>query len=146
VGLSVDDFGTGYSSLSLLSTLPINSLKIDRSFVDRLDGISVESEIVRAVIQLGLALGKRVIAEGIETQTQLERLQALGCHCAQGYLLARPMTVAQVESLLSAGSANPGFNATAARAEAAVRTPSPLLTHRHLPGADPAVPAVAARN
>ena len=100
VGLSVDDFGTGYSSLSHLSTLPINSLKIDRSFVDRLDGASVETEIVRAVIQLGQALGKRVVAEGIETEAQLQRLHEMGCGFAQGYLLGRPAGVAQATALL----------------------------------------------
>jgi len=100
VGLSVDDFGTGYSSLSHLSTLPISSLKIDRSFVSRLDGVSAESEIVRAVVQLGHALGKRVIAEGIETEGQLERLRALGCGYAQGFLLARPLSDVQVGALL----------------------------------------------
>jgi diguanylate cyclase (GGDEF)-like protein/PAS domain S-box-containing protein len=101
VGLSVDDFGTGYSSLSHLSTLPISSLKIDRSFVARLDGVSVESEIVRAVVQLGHALGKRVIAEGIETPEQLQWLHALGCAYAQGFLLGRPLGSAQAAELLA---------------------------------------------
>lgn len=105
VGLSVDDFGTGYSSLSHLSRLPINSLKIDRSFVDKLDGVSVESEIVRAVIQLGQALGKRVVAEGIETPAQLEHLRLLNCDHAQGFLLSRPLSVAQVDAMLPAALA-----------------------------------------
>ena len=100
VGLSVDDFGTGYSSLSHLSKLPINSLKIDRSFIDKLDGVSMESEIVRAVIQLGQALGKRVVAEGIETPGQLAQLRKLDCGYAQGFLLARPLSVAQVDAML----------------------------------------------
>ncbi|MDZ7653644.1 MAG: EAL domain-containing protein [Burkholderiaceae bacterium] len=92
VGLSVDDFGTGYSSLSYLSTLPISSLKIDRSFVSRLEVRAADAEIVRAVIQLGDALGKRVVAEGIETATQLERLQGYGCELGQGYHFSRPLT------------------------------------------------------
>ena len=95
VGLSVDDFGTGYSSLSYLSTLPITSLKIDRSFVQRLQGgteNSKDAEVVRAVITLGQALGKTVIAEGIETPAQLAQLVALGCELGQGYLLARPLS------------------------------------------------------
>ena len=95
VGLSVDDFGTGYSSLSYLSTLPITSLKIDRSFVQRLqDGQSdsKDTEVVRAVITLGQALGKTVIAEGIETPAQLAQLRNLGCEFGQGYLLARPLS------------------------------------------------------
>ncbi len=102
IELSVDDFGTGYSSLSHLSSLPISSLKIDRSFVSRLDDTSDETEIVRAVIQLGDALGKRVIAEGIETPAQLERLRGFGCGFGQGYYLARPLTVHQVAALLGA--------------------------------------------
>jgi EAL domain-containing protein (putative c-di-GMP-specific phosphodiesterase class I) len=100
IGLSVDDFGTGYSSLSHLSKLPISSLKIDRSFVSQLDGVSAETEIVRAVVQLGHALGKRVIAEGIETEDQLERLRALGCGYGQGFLLGRPLSSAQVAALV----------------------------------------------
>jgi diguanylate cyclase (GGDEF)-like protein/PAS domain S-box-containing protein len=95
VGLSVDDFGTGYSSLSYLSTLPITSLKIDRSFVQRLQAGAADSkdtEVVRAVITLGQALGKAVIAEGIETPEQLAQLRNLGCEFGQGYLLARPLT------------------------------------------------------
>jgi diguanylate cyclase (GGDEF)-like protein/PAS domain S-box-containing protein len=101
VGLSVDDFGTGYSSLSHLSKLPISSLKIDRSFICQLDGLSAETEIVRAVIQLGHALGKRVIAEGIETEAQLGSLHAMGCGFAQGFLLGRPLGGAQVAQLLA---------------------------------------------
>ena len=95
VGLSVDDFGTGYSSLAYLSTLPITSLKIDRSFVQRLQAGAADSkdtEVVRAVITLGQALGKTVIAEGIETPEQLAQLRNLGCEFGQGYLLARPLT------------------------------------------------------
>jgi len=92
VGLSVDDFGTGYSSLSYLSTLPITSLKIDRSFVQRLQDEARDAEVVKAVITLGHALGKTVIAEGIETPAQLSHLRALGCSLGQGYLLARPLT------------------------------------------------------
>jgi len=92
VGLSVDDFGTGYSSLSYLSTLPITSLKIDRSFVQQLGESSKNTEVVRAIVTLGHALGKTVIAEGIETPAQLAQLRALGCSFGQGYLLARPLT------------------------------------------------------
>ncbi len=92
VGLSVDDFGTGYSSLAYLSTLPITSLKIDRSFVSRLEDEAKDAEVVRAVITLGHALGKSVIAEGIETPEQLTKLRALGCSLGQGYLLARPLS------------------------------------------------------
>jgi len=102
VGLSVDDFGTGYSSLSYLSTLPITSLKIDRSFVGRLETRAGDAEIVRTVIQLGDALGKRVVAEGIETAEQLERLQTYGCEMGQGYHFSRPLTPQLATALLDA--------------------------------------------
>jgi len=101
VGLSIDDFGTGYSSLSYLSMLPITSLKIDRSFVSQLQGSAENSEIVRAVITLGASLGKQVIAEGIETEAQLGRLEQLGCGHGQGYLLAEPLTARQAAVLLA---------------------------------------------
>jgi diguanylate cyclase (GGDEF)-like protein/PAS domain S-box-containing protein len=102
VGLSIDDFGTGYSSLSYLSMLPISSLKIDRSFVSQLQGSAESAEIVRAVITLGTSLSKQVIAEGIETEVQLEHLQRLGCGHGQGYLLAEPLTVGQASALIEA--------------------------------------------
>jgi EAL domain-containing protein (putative c-di-GMP-specific phosphodiesterase class I) len=116
IGLSVDDFGTGYSSLNYLSSLPINSLKIDRSFVERLQASVPNSEIVRAVVTLGSSLGKSVIAEGIETPAQLQRLREVGCEYGQGFLLARPLPPAQSEGLFeaptvpaSAFSARPQF-------------------------------------
>ena len=96
VTLAIDDFGTGYSSLSHLSTLPIDCLKIDRSFVSRLQSSVNEAAVVRSIILLGSSLGKAVVAEGIETQAQLEQLREMGCRLGQGFLLARPMTVAQV--------------------------------------------------
>jgi diguanylate cyclase (GGDEF)-like protein/PAS domain S-box-containing protein len=107
VGLSIDDFGTGYSSLSYLSMLPINSLKIDRSFVNQLQGSAENSEIVRAVITLGASLGKQVIAEGVETEAQLEHLQRLGCSHCQGFLLAEPLTARQATELIDSLSAQP---------------------------------------
>ena len=111
VGLSIDDFGTGYSSLSYLSRLPINSLKIDRSFVNQLQGSAENSEIVRAVITLGASLGKQVIAEGIETEAQVQRLEQLGCGHGQGFLLAHPLSVRQVGALLVSLSVEPGEQA-----------------------------------
>jgi len=100
IHFSIDDFGTGYSSLAYLSTLPIDSLKIDRSFVMGMTGKPENVEIVRAVLTLGNSLGKRVIAEGIETVEQLEILRELGVPCGQGYLLARPLRPDQVLELL----------------------------------------------
>jgi len=114
VGLSIDDFGTGYSSLSYLSRLPINSLKIDRSFVSQLQGSAENSEIVRAVITLGASLGKQVIAEGIESAAQLGHLEQLHCGHGQGFLLAEPLTVRQASALLAGISAQSGVPAPAA--------------------------------
>jgi diguanylate cyclase (GGDEF)-like protein/PAS domain S-box-containing protein len=99
-GFSVDDFGTGYSSLSYLSTLPITSLKIDRSFVARLGTGAQDVEVVKAIITLGHALGKMVVAEGVETAEQLHQLRLLGCRYGQGYLFSRPLPADQAELLI----------------------------------------------
>ena len=112
VRLSVDDFGTGYSSLSYLSSLPISSLKVDRSFVHQMAKASKDTEIVKAVIGLGTVLGKTVIAEGIETPAQLSQLRALGCRYGQGYLLAPPLAPEMARSLLVTGVANASSEAT----------------------------------
>lgn len=100
VGISVDDFGTGYSSLSYLSTLPISSLKIDRSFVTNMVKTEHNVEIVKAIVMLANALGKTVIAEGIESPAQLTQLRALGCRFGQGYLLAPPLAAEMAQRLL----------------------------------------------
>ena len=100
VGLSVDDFGTGYSSLSHLSVLPIDSLKIDMSFVRHLRPGSKEAAVIRAIVLLGSSLGKEVIAEGIENQMQMELLRDLGCGLGQGYFLSRPLPVEGIDELL----------------------------------------------
>lgn len=89
--LSVDDFGTGYSSLSYLQQLPLDYLKIDRSFVRVLASGTESMAIVQAIIQLGHTLGMRIIAEGVETAEHLELLQNLGCDLYQGYYFARPL-------------------------------------------------------
>ncbi len=102
--LAIDDFGTGYSSLSHLSTLPIDHLKIDRSFVARLAPGSNEAAVVRSIVLLGSSLGKTVVAEGIETQEQLEQLCELGCRFGQGFHLARPMSAADVSARLMEGA------------------------------------------
>lgn len=91
VGLSMDDFGTGYSSLSGLATMPFSELKIDRSFINRLETDAGTLAIVTAVIRIGQSLGMTVVAEGVETAAQRDILRQLGCHAAQGYLLGRPM-------------------------------------------------------
>jgi diguanylate cyclase (GGDEF)-like protein/PAS domain S-box-containing protein len=104
VKLGIDDFGTGYSSLAYLSTLPFDCLKIDRSFVIGMQHSAENIEIVRTVIALGRSLNKDVVAEGIETHEQLQRLRELGATMGQGYLLSRPLTAIQIGELLQASS------------------------------------------
>jgi EAL domain-containing protein (putative c-di-GMP-specific phosphodiesterase class I) len=91
VTLAIDDFGTGYSSLSYLQRFPVESLKVDRSFVADLDQRSDNAAIVRAIIGLGDSLGLPIIAEGVERPGEVEKLQSLGCFLAQGYLFGRPI-------------------------------------------------------
>jgi diguanylate cyclase (GGDEF)-like protein len=90
VRLAIDDFGTGYSSLGYLSRLPIDIVKIDRSFLERMEGSGTEELLVGAIVQLARALGLRTVAEGVETRFQLDRLTEMGCDAAQGYLIGRP--------------------------------------------------------
>ena len=100
VGLSVDDFGTGYSSLRHLSSLPVDSLKIDRAFVADLQRGSNEAAVVRAIVLLGNSLGKSIIAEGIETPSQMDQLLQMGCTAGQGFHLSRPLAPALIDDLL----------------------------------------------
>jgi diguanylate cyclase (GGDEF)-like protein/PAS domain S-box-containing protein len=91
IHLSMDDFGTGYSSLSYLHRLPVDTLKIDRSFVSQLGPSGENSEIIRTIVLLARNLGLDVVAEGVETAEQLAQLQAIGCEYGQGYFFARPL-------------------------------------------------------
>jgi len=100
VGISLDDFGRGQTSLSYLSALPLGELKIDRSFVTDMVENGAHASIVRSLIDLGHNLGLRVVAEGVETEEVMSLLHAAGCDLAQGYLLARPLALADLGDLL----------------------------------------------
>jgi diguanylate cyclase (GGDEF)-like protein/PAS domain S-box-containing protein len=101
VGISIDDFGTGYSSLSYLHRFPIDTLKIDRSFVTQMTDNTENAEIVRTIVTLARSLDMNVIAEGVETREQLRRLGDLGCDYGQGYLFSRPVGSPQALELLT---------------------------------------------
>ncbi|KHK91788.1 EAL domain-containing protein [Novosphingobium malaysiense] len=101
VRVSMDDFGTGYSSLSYLQKFPFDKIKIDQSFVQRMQHSGEASAIVRAVTRLGVSLGMRTAAEGVETEEQLEAIRAEGCDQVQGYLTGKPMTNSDAAALLS---------------------------------------------
>jgi diguanylate cyclase (GGDEF)-like protein len=103
--LSIDDFGTGYSSLAYLRRLPVQELKIDRSFVMGMERESGDATIVRSTIDLAHTLGLSVVAEGVENATLLQMLERLGCDEAQGYHLGRPMPVAEFERCFAAAPA-----------------------------------------
>ncbi|HEX5110910.1 MAG TPA: EAL domain-containing protein [Vicinamibacterales bacterium] len=130
IQIAIDDFGTGYSSLSYLHRLPIDSLKIDRSFVSCMTQDS--GEIVRAIVGLAHNLGLDVIAEGVETVEQLEELRALGCEFGQGYLFSKPVKGCDVDALLAP---EPGTREVSGkRSPDASYTPA-TPSNRHLPTA-----------
>ncbi len=98
LGVSIDDFGTGYSSIAQLQSLPVTELKIDQSLVQ--DESESTQELMAAVVGVVVSRGIRVVAEGVETQEQLERVEQIGCHRAQGFLFSRPVPRAEVDALL----------------------------------------------
>lgn len=100
IDLDIDDFGTGYSNLSYLVRLPISTLKIDRIFVSPITDEGANTEIVKTIVAMAKNLNLRVIAEGIETQSQLDALKALKCESGQGYLLAKPMSASELRQFL----------------------------------------------
>jgi sensor c-di-GMP phosphodiesterase-like protein len=125
-----------------LSTLPIDCLKIDRSFVAHLEPGSRESAVVRSIVVLGNSLGKSVVAEGIETNAQLEQLRDMGCPLGQGYFMARPMAARDVPALLGWVLAVPGLAASdgdpAARALRASESSLAFAPGAVLPARSPA--------
>jgi diguanylate cyclase (GGDEF)-like protein len=108
VSLSIDDFGTGYSSLSYLKRFPIDTIKIDRSFVKDLHNDADDAAICAAILAMSTQLGLRVVAEGVETREQLEFLRRHGCHHIQGYLFGRPKSSAEFFEFLSGLSGKSG--------------------------------------
>lgn len=98
IRISLDDFGTGFSSLSFLLNLPVDEVKVDRSFVSGMHQDPDREEVVRTVIHLGHSLGKRVVAEGVETELDLAGLTEMGCECVQGYLIGKPLLPEAMEA------------------------------------------------
>jgi len=111
ISLSTDDFGTGYSSLSYLQRFPFDRLKIDRSFIDKLGENEKSTAIVKTILMLGENLDIQVVAEGIETQKQLDHLRMLGCRFGQGYLFSPPATAVEARKMITSGSGDPSISA-----------------------------------
>jgi diguanylate cyclase (GGDEF)-like protein len=99
IGIALDDFGTGYSSMAMLRGLPITAIKIDKAFIDDIDTDTLSARFVAGVIEAAHSLGLRVTAEGIERPEQVVRLRELGCDSAQGYLIARPASLAELPAI-----------------------------------------------
>jgi diguanylate cyclase (GGDEF)-like protein len=113
VRVLLDDFGTGYSSLSRLKGIPVDAIKVDRSFVDGLGAEQDDTAIVSAIVDIADSLGLGTIAEGVETVEQLEALEGLGCQGAQGYLFSKPLCALELEEMLAAGPSLPRLPAAA---------------------------------
>jgi len=112
VKLAIDDFGTGYSSLSYLQELPIDVVKMDKSFVEGIADSGQRLALAEGIVQIARTLNLQVVAEGIETEVQRDLLTSMGCHYGQGYLLAMPMSASQAEDVVRRGlSARPAVPA-----------------------------------
>ena len=98
--LAIDDFGTGYSSLNLLKELPVDIIKIDKSFLDETESSETSKIIIRKTVELTQELDKTVVCEGVETENQADYLRGIRCDMAQGYLYAKPMPMEEFEKLL----------------------------------------------
>ena len=101
IKLAIDDFGTGYSSLSYLNKIPANLLKIDKSFIDKINANESSKQYVAAIISMGHIMGLDVISEGVEEEEQLEALRSIGCDYVQGYIWGRPMSAEDAEKLIN---------------------------------------------
>ncbi len=124
VGLSIDDFGTGHSSLAYLQRLPVNELKIDRSFVDGVDGDARRQSLLRAIVDMGHSLGLEVTAEGVETAAEMAVLQQAGCDLVQGYRVAKPMATAAFMGWYAERAGAVGVNSKAAQPAGPVVQPA----------------------
>ncbi len=124
VRLAIDDFGTGYSSMSLMKQFPIDTIKIDRSFVRDLENSTQDRAIAKAIINMGKALGLTVVAEGVETTEQDAFLRGHACDELQGYLFSKPVPAANVPSLLRPVISSPPLQ------------PSSLPSAQHLEASD----------
>ena len=139
VGLSCDDFGTGYSSLASLRKLPFDTLKVDRSFIAADAQDDRAFTILQSIIGMGHALGLTIVAEGIETQEQVDRLGALGCDLGQGYFIGKPLTARQVSDVLASlpyARSTSGPSAIARLWERGAKDPPPEAKLRRVTGAD----------
>ena len=110
VQLAIDDFGTGYSSLRSLAKLPVNTLKIDRSFISEVLADKDSAAITRAIIRLGEGLNLNLVAEGVETEQQLRYLSDIGCHVMQGFLFCKPMPADEAGSFVLSQPLDSGYN------------------------------------
>ena len=106
IQIAIDDFGTGYSSLSYLSSFPANVVKIDKSFIDKMNTTESSKQYVAAIISIGHIMGFEVISEGVEEQAQLETLKKIGCDHIQGYIWGRPMSCEYAAALAAEAAAN----------------------------------------
>jgi EAL domain-containing protein (putative c-di-GMP-specific phosphodiesterase class I) len=114
IKLAIDDFGTGYTSLGYLKRLPIDAIKIDRSFVIGMATERGDATIVRSVIDIGRNLGLEVVAEGVESQAAWTQLKSYGCHQVQGYEVARPFPADEAGRFLRRHAGMPGLALAAA--------------------------------
>jgi EAL domain-containing protein (putative c-di-GMP-specific phosphodiesterase class I) len=108
--IEMDDFGTGYSSLSMLSDMPVDILKMDRNFVRNIDHDEKDAQLVALILEISKKLDIPVVAEGVETEAQLQMLRKFGCELAQGYYFSKPLSVAEFEAIIKKESTKEGRN------------------------------------